>query len=1074
MHTPLLKKRARFWKRLLLALLVIPILLFGATIGIIYAKQGEVVQELIKNLNKGFPGELAVANSHVEPFSNFPYISIDLEEVKIYESKEDHSQVIADISEVFLGFDLWTILKGDLNIGHIKLKDGSIDLVQHLNGQFNIELALTSDEVVEEAEEAFHLNLRRIECENIDIHKLNEEADVIFDALLYEGEAKFSTEPEHTYVFLDAAFELNLIQDGDTTFIKHKHFEVNTEFDYASESEVLNIQPTTIQLENSEFAMEGSIDFRNDFNLDLLLNGTKPNFDLAIAMAPEELAPVFERYQNKGTVFFESTIKGKSIHGHSPAIEAKFGCENGYLKNTVKNKAVDGLNFTGYFSNGAKRDPSTMTLQIQDFTARPEAGNVTADLSINNFDDPDVDFQINSAFDLTFLVDFFNLDEVTEMSGSIDLQMNFHDIVNIDSPSHVIAKLNEAYYANCKIQDLKFKYDAGGREIPIHDMDLFIEMNGNQAEIKHCDLKLGNSDLSMQGQISDLPAILHHTDDEIDTRLVLKSSFLDLYELTGADSNAIDEQIKNLSLNLDFKSSAKAMTESPNLPVGEFFIENLYADLQHYPHTLHDFHADILIDDENLKIVDFKGMVDKSDFLFSGTLKHYDLWLAEVKQGDAVVDFNFASKALRLEDLFSYKGENYVPEEYRHEVLKGFKFHGNTVIHFKDTFHAVDLQLDHFNAKMKLHPLTFENLNGRIHYEEDHLVIEDFSGKMGHSDLKTTLHYYLGNDASIKKRDNHFSLTSRYLDVDEIINYNETPTTATQPADHDSVFNIYTLPFTDMTFDVDINRLNYHHHYLDKIHARVRITPNHYIHMDTITVETAGGRIATNGYFNGSNPDLIYFSPDMYVEKVDLDKLLLKFDNFGQDHVVSENLHGEFSGHITGKIHMHTDLVPKIDDSEIHIDAHVENGRLENFAMLKSFSKYFKNKNLEKVIFDTLENHLDIVNGELQIPKMTVNTSLGFLEFSGKQDADFQYEYFIRVPWKLVTQAVASKLFGRKKEEVDPDQVDEIQYGTEKTKYVNITITGNAEDYKVKLGKKKKKRKKKKRKKKKKDRVNAK
>ena len=58
---------------------------------------------------------------------------------------------------------------------------------------------------------------------------------------------------------------------------------------------------------------------------------------------------------------------------------------------------------------------------------------------------------------------------------------------------------------------------------------------------------------------------------------------------------------------------------------------------------------------------------------------------------------------------------------------------------------------------------------------------------------------------------------------------------------------------------------------------------------------------------------------------------------------------------------MHTDLVPIIEDSEIHIDAHIENGKLGNYPMLQDFSEYFKDKNLESVKFDTLENKIDMV-----------------------------------------------------------------------------------------------------------------
>jgi len=1027
--------------------------LFSTAVGIIYAKQGQIVQQLIETLNTDFRGELEVRDSHVEPFANFPYISIDLEEVKVFETKEDHSNVIADISEVFLGFDLWTILGGKLNIDDIKLKDGNIDLVQHTNGQFNIEIALNSEaeeEVVETEEDAFHLSLSKIECENIDIHKLNEENDLIIDALLYHAEAKFTTKPEHTFVFFDSEFELNLIQDGDTTFIKHKHFDVHTKFDYLTEKEIFNIQPTTIQLENSEFAVEGNINFKHDFDLDLVFSGNKKNFDLLFALAPDELIPVLERYQNKGTLFFEAAVTGKSIHGNSPAIQARFGCENGFFRNTIKDKVVDELNFTGTFTNGAKRNSSTMELHIEDFTAHPESGKLTAGLSVINFDDPEIDFQCNTAFNLEFLVNFFNLNDINDLSGRVDLQMNFHDIVNIDAPEHAIAKLNEAYYAKLEVEDLKFQF--GPDDLPLHDLDLLAEMNGHQAEIRHCDVKLGKSDLSMKGEINDLPAILHHGDQEIDTKINIKSTLLDIYELTGADSVAVDEQIENLALDLSFKSTAKALTESPNLPIGEFFIDNLYADLKHYPHSLHDFHADILIDEENFEIIDFKGMIDSSDFLFSGKVKHYDLWLAEVQNGDTEVDVNFESSNLKLEDIFSYQGENYVPEEYRHEELKGFKFHGLADIHFKDTFHAIDLQLDQFDAKMKLHPLKFEQFSGRVHYEEDHLIVENFSGKLGESDFHTTLHYYLGEDEAVKKRDNHLSFVSHQLNVDELINYNEAPSSETVETNHDSVFNIYELPFTDMTFDVNIDQLNYEEHSVFNFQTRMRTTPEHYLYIDTLSVYVAGGRVATNGYFNGSNPDLIYFSPDMYVDKVDLDRLLLKFDNFGQDHLVSENLHGEFTGHITGKIHMHADMVPKIDDSEIHLDAHVENGRLENYTLLESFSDYFKDKNLKKVIFDTLDNHLDINNGIMTIPKMKINTSLGFLEIEGTQDMDFNYQYDMYIPWKLVTQAASSKLFKKKKKDVDPEKVDEIQYGSKKIKYVHIIVTGDADDYTIKLG----------------------
>lgn len=1045
-------KRVRLWKRIVMFCLLFPILLISVAIGVIYIKQDSIVQDLISTLNKDFKGKIEVKNSHISPFANFPYVSIDLEGVKIIESKKDSLNIIAQLDEVFLGFDLSTIIKGKLDINDIKLKNGEIDLVQHLDGSLNIENALSSEDDVDEIEdvnEEFHLAIHEIELENVDIHKLNEDNNIIFDAFVYEADAKFSKSPEHIFIFFDSKFELNLIDSGDTTFIKHKHFELHTKLDFRTKEEILTLERTQIKLENSEFEMEGSVNFKDEVNLDIQLSGNKDNYDLIFAAAPEELIPVLERYENNGLLFFDVTIKGKSIHGNSPSVNARFGCKDGFFKNKIKNSEVNDLNFSGTFTNGKEKSLKTCELTIRDFSANPAEGQLMANLRVSNFEDPEVDFQINTNFELTFLKDFFNLTEIKDLSGAVELEMNFHDIINIDAPEHAISKLNESYETALKIENLRFQY--GDYSIPINDLDLFAEMKGHKAVIEYFNFQIGSSDVKLNGKISDLPAIIHHTNKLVDTRLNIKSDFLNLYELSGNDSTALNEQIKNLKLNLDFKSSAKALTEFENLPVGEFFIENMFGELQNYPHAFHDFHADILIGKENLKIIDFKGKLDESDFFFSGKLNHYDIWFQDTLKGETEIDFNFKTKQLRLQDLLSYDGENYVPEEYRHEELNDFKFHGNAKMHFNDSLESIDLNLDHFRAKMKIHPLKLKNFKGRVHYEKEHLMVEDFSGKIGHSDLKTNLHYYLGEDESVKKRDNLFSFQSKFLDIDELINYNPLP--SEEPSEnHDSIFNIYELPFTNMSFAIDIKEVNYHQHTLSDFYTKMRTTPDHFLYIDTFSSSLAGGEIITKGYFNGSNPDLIYFSPDMQINKIDLDQVLLKFDNFGQDHLVSENLHGEFTGNITGKIHMHTDLVPVIEDSEIHIDAHIENGKLENYPMLEDFSEYFKDKNLESVKFDTLENKIDMVNGVITVPKMTINSTLGFLEVSGVQDADYNYEYKISLPWKMVTQAVASKLFRGKKNQGNKGE-DEIQYGNKKTKYVTLKLKGDSVDYKVSLSK---------------------
>jgi len=223
----------------------------------------------------------------------------------------------------------------------------------------------------------------------------------------------------------------------------------------------------------------------------------------------------------------------------------------------------------------------------------------------------------------------------------------------------------------------------------------------------------------------------------------------------------------------------------------------------------------------------------------------------------------------------------------------------------------------------------------------------------------------------------------------------------------------------------------------------------------------AGGEFHMSGYFNGSDPKHIYLKPNLSIKDVDIDKLFFKFENFGQDAIVSDNVHGKLTAHIDGKIRMYPDLVPDLDQSEIHLDIQLLKGRLAHYEPMEMLAEYVGDKDLTNIKFDTLKNHMDITNGLMNIPKMTLESSLGHFDFSGKQDMDLNIEYYVSVPWKLIGTSVRSKLFGsKKKPKESADQVDnEIIKNdpNKKTKYLNLKIHGNMDDFKISLGKKPKK-----------------
>ncbi len=116
---------------------------------------------------------------------------------------------------------------------------------------------------------------------------------------------------------------------------------------------------------------------------------------------------------------------------------------------------------------------------------------------------------------------------------------------------------------------------------------------------------------------------------------------------------------------------------------------------------------------------------------------------------------------------------------------------------------------------------------------------------------------------------------------------------------------------------------------------------------------------------------------------------------------------------------------------------------------MQAMAGYFKDKNLKLIRFDTLINKLSFSNGVLDIPQMNINSSLGYIQLSGKQSVDLSMEYYMKIPMKMVTSVGFNALFNKKQEEVNIDQIDEIEYSDKdnRIRFVSVKVTGTPDDF---------------------------
>jgi hypothetical protein len=441
-----------------------------------------------------------------------------------------------------------------------------------------------------------------------------------------------------------------------------------------------------------------------------------------------------------------------------------------------------------------------------------------------------------------------------------------------------------------------------------------------------------------------------------------------------------------------------------------------------------------------------------------------------VKKGKTMIAFDLKSQRLALYELLGRRSRRYIPKDYVHEIFNNVWIRSKTELKYDTVFRFANIKIANLSGELTSHPYRLDSIHGNIKFNTGNFVkIDTLQGKIGNSDFNISMRLYTGKDTAKSRKENYLQFSSRFLDVNQLTNYVMTATdemektvpdtSAVTPmasgSAHENGFNIFSIPFINFNASVDIGRIRYRHLGLKNFSTKMRMTANQQLYLDTFGIEVAGGKIGARAHFNGSDPNRIYLKSRIRVDDVNLEKLMLKLDYLGQDYVINKNVKGRLSGQVKCYVQVHPDMTPVMDQSEAQIDVNIYDGELDNFTPIQAMSSYFSDKNLNMVRFDTLRNTLLFKNNTLSIPSMNINSSLGFLEISGSQGMDKHMEYYLRIPLKMVTQVAFKKLFGKKQEEVDPDQIDAIQYRDKdkKVHFINLKITGTPDDYKMGLGK---------------------
>ncbi len=385
------KTRKRLIRFILLPIVVL-LLLVGTAIALLYSQQRRLVNLALNELNKRFPGELAIGGSDISLFQNFPYISIGLNNVQFYPNKQRGVHPIYEVERLYIGFSLPDILRQKYRVKAIALKNGHFDLVEQTDGQLNLVEAsrINSDTSTTASAKPANLDLAitKLVLKNMDISYLDLRTRRHFFAHIDRIQSALRDNDQRMEANLDGKMLIDYTQPGDSTLFRRKQVETDLRVSYEKATKILSLPEGRLKLEQAVFNLSGTADLLHDNTVDFQFSGDKPDFGQLFAFAPESVAKELKHFRYDGLLRFAGKIKGSLGGGRQPLIELSFVCNNAWLHNTSANKKLDSLSFKGFYTNGPGHNLQTSELRLLDMNARPGKGLFRGNFILRDFTYP--------------------------------------------------------------------------------------------------------------------------------------------------------------------------------------------------------------------------------------------------------------------------------------------------------------------------------------------------------------------------------------------------------------------------------------------------------------------------------------------------------------------------------------------------------------------------------------------------------------------------------------------------------------------------------------------------------------
>lgn len=214
---------------LLIGIISLGVLLCAGFI-VLSTQQQRLVNLAVRELNNQVKGELAIEDSKISLFKNFPYISIGLHNGRFFADKTQTGNPICAFDRLYIGFSLPDLLQQKYDIRILFLKGGYLDLVQAKDGKINLaeKISPQKDSTIQitqtDTTSSFAIDLKKIIIKEMRVSYRDMVSGQKYSTQISKLVSSINMDSSQVTLAVNTNMMLDVTSDTDTTLFRKKSF----------------------------------------------------------------------------------------------------------------------------------------------------------------------------------------------------------------------------------------------------------------------------------------------------------------------------------------------------------------------------------------------------------------------------------------------------------------------------------------------------------------------------------------------------------------------------------------------------------------------------------------------------------------------------------------------------------------------------------------------------------------------------------------------------------------------------------------------------------------------------------